>query len=217
MLVRVSLVFLAWLFVAGKLFGNDGELEMKGAGSAHNINMQAHYVSKWKPSEDSSDVPGEFVLTVRYDGRERTMKILISSQDDDLNQLTVAINYDGRIQNVGQGECYISNHGFGDRYMLRYDGWHVPGEALGVDEPKICDMKFKLPGQEFNGAKIKLRKVYKGDTLLLIDGSAAVVWIDRDILDFELLTSAGEDTLTECGTDSGVMDCFSKKDYGHDD
>ena len=192
MLVRVSCV-LCGLFVAGQVFG--GEEQLEGFGGVDIVEVQASYVSEWKPL---SDAAGEFVFMVQAGVRRFVINISVSPQDE-FGKFTVATSVDGDSKKVGSGKCNQSDYGFGNRYLLRYDLW---GDALAVEEPVVCDLDFTVRGRSF-----KLRKVYYGDSIILIDGSVTTKY-SGEILNFEIMTSSGEDSLMNCGTDSEVEDCY---------
>ena len=192
MLVRVLCV-LCGLFVAGQVFG--GEEQLKGFGEVDVVEVQASYVSEWEPS---SEVAGEFVLTVQAGIRKFVIDISVSPQDE-FSRFTVATSVDGDSKKVGSGRCYQSDYDFGNRYLLRYDLW---GDALDIEEPMVCDLDFVVRGRLF-----KLRKVYYGGSIILIDGSVTTSYSGK-VLDFEVLTPLGKDSLMYCGTDSEVEDCY---------
>ena len=113
---------------------------------------------------------------------------------------------------MGSGKCYAKEFPGGGEskvYLTRsVDYLYLAGDMT------ICDLLFTTPG--ISGGVVQLRLVFrdegthtKVEDLLLIDGSISKSSIDGyKYLDWEVFTALGDNSLRDCGTDSGVNDCY---------
>lgn len=124
----------------------------------------------------SKDAAGKFSFAIA--GRRIAVQV---SALDDKGDFTIS---DEQGVNIGKGECIFSPEG---EIQLRVDLQSFLVDAEGL---RICDLDFFV-----DGWKVKMRKVFEADELLLISGST---WQGsyRGMIKWDMLTASGRRSVT---------------------
>lgn len=177
---------------------------------------RATYVTQGNPLP-SNATGGTFMLSVKVNDRSDSMYAEVDALDVDGNVDASGrfALYDARGIAMGSGKCSAQEFRGGGPSKV-YLSRSVNHMYL-IGGLTICDMMFLTPG--IGGSLVQLRLVFRGKgiftkeedigKLLLIDGSISKNSIDGyKYLDWEVFTTLGEDSQGDCGTDTGVNDCY---------